>query len=123
ATADGVPAGVQPFPAGSLPTNLGWMGVSLPLAARGAGVDVFHAPNYKAPLWGVHPQAVTIHDVSYERRREWDAYRNDPVRRWFYRRGALAADRIITDSQFSKAEIVAAYFVVEDQIDVVPLAA
>jgi glycosyltransferase involved in cell wall biosynthesis len=107
----------------SLPTNLGWMAASLPLAARGAGLDVFHAPAYTAPLWGVHPQVLTIHDVSYERKPEWNPYRNDRLRRAFYRRAALAADRIITDSAFSRQEIVAAYGIADSRIDVVPLAA
>jgi glycosyltransferase involved in cell wall biosynthesis len=105
------------------PTNLGWMAASLPLSGRGADLDVFHAPAYTAPLWGVRPLVLTIHDVSYERRPEWNAYRNDPLRRRFYRRSALTADRIITDSRFSKEEIVAAYGIDAARIDVVPLAA
>lgn len=109
--------------AAPFPTNLGWMAASIPLAVMGARLDVFHAPAYTAPLWGVHPLVLTIHDVSYERRPEWNAYRNDPLRRLFYRRSALAADRIITDSTFSKEEIGAAYAVPPDRIDVVPLAA
>jgi glycosyltransferase involved in cell wall biosynthesis len=117
-----LPEGIRRHPAVSFPTNLGWMGVSLPFAVRRARVDVFHAPAYTAPLWGVHPQLLTIHDVSYERHPEWNAYRNDRFRRAFYRRGALAADRIVTDSAFSKSEIVAAYAIAADQIDVVPLA-
>jgi alpha-1,3-rhamnosyl/mannosyltransferase len=117
-----LPEGLSRRGALSFPTNLGWMAASLPLAVRGAGLDVFHAPAYTAPLWGVHPQLLTIHDVSYERRPQWNAYRNDRVRRAFYRRGALAADRIVTDSAFSKSEITAAYQIGGDRIDVVPLA-
>jgi glycosyltransferase involved in cell wall biosynthesis len=117
-----LPDGLSRRGAIPFPTNLGWMGASLPLACRGAGLDVFHAPAYTAPLWGVHPQLLTIHDVSYERHPEWNAYRNDRARRAFYRRGALAADRIVTDSAFSKSEIVAAYDIPADGINVVPLA-
>ena len=120
---DALPPGVTACPARSFPTNLGWMAASIPLAARGARLDVFHAPAYTAPLWGVHPQVLTIHDVSYERKPEWNAYRNDRARRYFYRRSALAADRIITDSRFSRAEITEAYGIPADRIDVVPLAA
>lgn len=120
---DALPPGLARRPAVSFPTNLGWMAASLPLAIRGAGLDVFHAPTYTAPLWGVHPQAVTIHDVSCERVPEWNAYKNDRARRWFYRRSALAADAVITDSQFSKDEIVAAYGVAPETIRVIPLAA
>jgi alpha-1,3-rhamnosyl/mannosyltransferase len=117
-----LPQGIARHPAVSFPTNLGWMALSLPLAVRGARLDVFHAPAYTAPLWGVHPQLLTIHDVSYERHPEWNAYRNDRFRRAFYRRGALAADRIVTDSAFSKSEIIAAYAIDANRIDVVPLA-
>jgi alpha-1,3-rhamnosyl/mannosyltransferase len=118
-----LPANVSVRPATRFPTNLGWTALSLPLAVRRAGLGVFHAPAYTAPLWGVHPQAVTIHDVSYERKPEWNAYRNDPFRRAFYRRAALAADIVITDSAFSRGEIGAAYGIPQDRIAVVPLAA
>ena len=118
-----LPPGIRRRAATAFPTNLGWMAVSLPLAARDAALDVYHAPAYTAPLWGVHPQVLTIHDVSYERRPEWNAYKNDPLRRLFYRRSAMAADRILTDSEFSKREIVAAYGIAASRIDVVPLAA
>jgi alpha-1,3-rhamnosyl/mannosyltransferase len=122
-SADAAPPGIEWTSAIPLPTNLGWMAASIPLAARRARLDVYHAPAYTAPLWGVHPLVLTIHDVSYERRPEWNAYRNDRVRRLFYRRSALVADRILTDSEFSRAEIVAAYGVPGSRIDVVPLAA
>ena len=116
----GAPSGTDAIP---FPTNLGWMLASMPLAARRAALDVYHAPAYTAPLWGVHPQVLTIHDVSYERRPEWNAYRNDPVRRLFYRTSARVADRIVTDSGFSRTEISLAYGIPEPRIDVVPLAA
>ena len=120
---DALPPSVIPYPARSFPTNLGWMAATIPLAARRARLDVYHAPAYTAPLWGVHPQVATIHDVSYERKPEWNAYRNDRVRRYFYKRSALSADRIITDSGFSREEITAAYGIPADRIAVVPLAA
>lgn len=122
-SADAAPPGIEWTSAISFPTNLGWMAASIPLAARRARLDVYHAPAYTAPLWGVHPLVLTIHDVSYERRPEWNAYRNDRFRRLFYRRSALVADRILTDSEFSRSEIVAAYGVAASRIDVVPLAA
>lgn len=118
-----LPAGVVQRAATSFPTNLGWMGASLPLAVRGAGLDVFHAPAYQAPLWGVRPLVLTIHDVSYARHPEWHPYKNDPFRRAFYRRSARTADWIVTDSEFSRREITAAYQIPADRISVVPLAA
>lgn len=119
-----LPPGVSSAPASaSLPTNVGWMISGLPRAARSAKVDIFHAPSYTAPLGGPRPLVLTIHDISYERHPEWYPYRRDPARRAFYRWSAGTADRIITDSEFSKQEIVAGYSLEADSISVVPLAA
>jgi glycosyltransferase involved in cell wall biosynthesis len=103
------------------PTNLGWTIVGLPIAARRAGVDVVHAPAYTAPVGIRTPVVVTIHDVSYERHPEWYPYRRDRLRRAFYRASARSATRVVTDSQFSAAEIHAAYAIPLDRIAVVPL--
>jgi glycosyltransferase involved in cell wall biosynthesis len=116
------PAGVRCVPGGaSLPSNLGWSLTGLPLGLRAAGCDVFHAPAYTAPLWGAGPLVVTVHDVSYARHPEWYPYRIDPVRQAFYRASARRADRILTDSSFSRDEIVAAFDIDPARIDVVPL--
>jgi glycosyltransferase involved in cell wall biosynthesis len=118
------PATMEHSTASSIaPTNLGWSAVGLPFAARRRHFDVFHAPAYTAPLWGVRPLVVTIHDVSYARRPEWSPHPGGvgAARQWFYRASARAATRIVTDSSFSKAEIVAAYAIAPDRIDVVPL--
>ena len=118
-----LPSGVRRGPAAhSLPTNAGWILTGLPRAARKARVDLLHAPAYTAPLAGPRPLVVTIHDVSYERRPEWYPYRRDPLRRAFYRASARAADRIITDSAFSRNEIAAGYGIDPASIAVVPLA-
>jgi len=64
---------------------------------------------------------VTIHDVSYARHPEWYPHHSDPIRRAFYRASARRADRVLTDSCFSRDEIVAAFGVDTTRIDVVPL--
>ena len=117
-----VPTGIGQWPARALlPTNLGWNLTTLPMAARRLPYDVFHAPAYGAPLWGVRPLVVTIHDVSYARVPQWYPHHSDPIRRSFYRASARRADRILTDSSFSRDEIVAAYGIDRARIDVVPL--
>ncbi len=105
----------------TIPTNLGWSLIDLPRAIRHERLDVFHAPAYTAPLRGTIPLVLTIHDVSYERHPEWYPYRRDAIRRWFYRRSARAADVIVTDSDFSRREIAAAYDLGPNHIRVVPL--
>lgn len=104
-----------------VPTNLGWTQVNLPVACRRARLDLFHGPAYTGPLWGVGPLVLTIHDVSYARRPEWYPYRRDRVRLAFYRQSARAADLVITDSNFSRNEIVAAYGIDAARIVVIPL--
>jgi glycosyltransferase involved in cell wall biosynthesis len=117
-----VPPGVRVAPARrSLPTNLGWSLTGLPASARGVRFDVFHAPAYTAPLVGLRPRVVTVHDVSYARQPRDYPYRRDPVRRWFYRASATLADAVITDSSFSRDEIAAAYGIDLSRIAVVPL--
>lgn len=119
-----VPAGIDRRSAApSLPTNLGWCATGLPLAAARERFDVFHAPAYTAPLWGARPLVVTIHDVSYARRPEWSPHPAGigMTRQWFYRRSAHRADRILTDSAFSKQEIIDVYGVSAERIDVIPL--
>jgi len=119
-----LPGGVEAAPAApSLPSNAGWMLTGLPIAAGRARLDLFHAPAYTVPVVSPRPLVVTIHDVSYERHPEWYPYRRDPVRRAFYRWCARAADRVITDSAFSRGEISAAYDIPPERIDVVALAA
>jgi glycosyltransferase involved in cell wall biosynthesis len=103
------------------PTNLGWSLVGLPQAARRADLDVLHAPAYTAPLWGTSPVVLTIHDVSYARHPDWYPYRRDAVRRAFYRRSAHRARLVLTDSEFSASEIIAAYGIPRERITVVPL--
>jgi glycosyltransferase involved in cell wall biosynthesis len=103
------------------PTNLGWAAVGLPRAARRAAVDLIHAPAYTAPLYAAVPTVLTIHDVSYERHPEWYPYRRDWLRRAFYRRSARSAIHVLTDSEFSRGEIAAAYDIPLDRITVAPL--
>ena len=103
------------------PTNVGWTIVGLPRAAARARVDLIHAPAYTAPLWAGVPVVLTIHDVSYARHPEWYPYRRDRLRRAFYRRSARAAAEILTDSEFSAAEIHAAYGIAPGRITVAPL--
>lgn len=119
-----VPAGVRQVPESwHPPTNLGWAAVGLPRAARRAAVDLIHAPAYTAPLGAAVPTVLTIHDVSYERHPEWYPYRRDWLRRAFYRRSARTAAHVLTDSEFSRSEIAAAYAIPVDRITVAPLGA
>jgi len=104
-----------------LPTNAGWTLMGLPQAMFRGRVDLLHAPSYTAPFWAPAPIVLTIHDVSYARHPEWFPYRRDALRRAFYRRSALSATTVVTDSTFSASEIHAAYGIPSERLVVVPL--
>ncbi len=114
--------GVEPAAAGwTLPTNPGWMTTGLPAVIRRVRPDVCHAPAYTAPVGAGCPVVLTVHDVSYARHPAWYPGRVDPLRRLFFRGSARRATRVLTDSTFSRDEIVAAYGIDPGRIDVVPL--
>lgn len=69
--------------------------------------DVLFAPAYTAPLTAPAPIAVTIHDVSFAAHPEWFAFREGWRRRTFTKWSARRARLVLTDSAFSRDEIVA----------------
>ena len=117
-----IPAGLERIPESAHPpSNAGWTLIGLPRTASRARVNVIHAPAYTAPFWAGVPVVLTIHDVSYETHPEWYPYRRDWLRRYFYRRSARAAARVLTVSAFSASEIMAAYGIPAARITVTPL--
>ena len=81
--------------------------IELPRILRKHGVDVLHAPHFNMPLWSARPTVVTIHDVIYL------AFPSDlpsPVGRLYYRAMMQAAvrraRRVLTDSEFSRQDII-----------------
>src|SRR4029434_9085847 len=108
--AGAIPPGVeQVSESAHPPSNAGWTLIGLPRTAARARVQLLHAPSYTAPFWAGVPVVLTIHDVSYELHPEWYPYRRDPLRRYFYRRSAKTAARVLTVSAFSAAEVSRAY--------------
>jgi glycosyltransferase involved in cell wall biosynthesis len=82
-----------------------WEQMTLPRAVAAVKADILFAPGYTAPLSVTAPLVLTIHDVSYFAHPEWFSFREGTRRRWLTAWSARRARRIITDSQFSKAEI------------------
>jgi glycosyltransferase involved in cell wall biosynthesis len=94
--------------------------VEIPMILRQYHVDLLHAPHFLLPIMQVCPSVVTIHDVIYL------ACKGDlpsQVGRLYYRAMmALAvrlAKRIITDSEFSKQDIVRYFNVDPAKIEVI----
>ena len=101
--------------------NLIWTNVSLRQAIAKQHIDVFHAPGYTRPLGLRIPSVVTLHDVCYEAAPQWYPYKLSSARRLWYRRSAVGADAILTDSEFSRREILRVYNVSPDKVHAVYL--
>jgi glycosyltransferase involved in cell wall biosynthesis len=99
--------------------RLWWEQRLLPRVARRDHLDVFFAPGYTAPLFLRCRRVVTIHDVSFAAHPEWFGWREGLRRRVMSRRAAAAADAVITDSQFSRREIVERLGAPEGRVHVV----
>ena len=82
-----------------------WEQVTLPRAVAAVKPDVFFAPGYTAPLTVAAPLVLTIHDLSFFAHREWFSFREGARRRLLTAWSARRAKAIVTDSEFSKAEI------------------
>src|SRR5256885_13429605 len=108
------------------PNGLG-IQVMLVQQLRRDGVDLFHSMGFFLPLRWRGPKVVTIHDMNvYTHAREW--LRGRTVLRWIDLAlqtplSVRAADRVITDSEFSRAEIERHLRSAKGKVSVIPLAA
>ena len=98
-----------------------WEQFALPGALRRERPDVFFAPGYTAPLTVASPLVVTIHDVSFFAHPEWFSFREGLRRRLLTAWSARRARRVITDTEFSRAEIRRHIGIPDDRTRVIPL--
>lgn len=97
--------------------------LTFPLACRSASVHLAHVPYFASPLFPTVPTVVTIHDLIPLL---LPAYRSSILVRLYTSLVAAAArraERIITDSQSSQADIVKHLHVPADRVHVIYLAA
>jgi glycosyltransferase involved in cell wall biosynthesis len=83
-----------------------WEQFTLPRALSAERPDVLFAPGYTAPLTVAIPVVLTVHDVSFFAHPEWFSSREGMRRRLLTAWSARRARKVITDSEFSRAEIV-----------------
>ena len=98
-----------------------WQQVRLPLALVRSGADVLHSPAGPAPGFTLTPKVTTIHDLTPI---DFTPDRPDVVR-WFrnIRRSAHSARRVVTPSEFIKADLMKRLDLPASKIDVVGWAA
>jgi glycosyltransferase involved in cell wall biosynthesis len=83
-----------------------WQQWDLARALRRDKPDVVFAPGYTAPLSAPAPTVLTVHDVSYFDHPEWFSAREGWRLRTLTRLSAQRARLVLTDSEFSRQQIV-----------------
>jgi glycosyltransferase involved in cell wall biosynthesis len=104
---DVVPAGVEPFvlPARSRVERLGW---SLPRALNALRPRLAHFQYVIPPLYR-GPAVVMVHDLSFERMPQLMGYQDRLALRTLVPLSVRRADRVLTVSEWSRADIVDCY--------------
>jgi glycosyltransferase involved in cell wall biosynthesis len=92
---------------GAADSGTWWEQVHLARALRRDRPDVLFAPAYTAPLVPGVPVVLTIHDVSFLAHPEWFPARTRWRQRILTTLCARRARHVLTDSEFSRGEIVA----------------
>ncbi len=93
----------------------------LPVLAARAGVTLVHSMASTAPLWGPFRRVVTVHDLIYARFPDAHPGLRDRGMRVLVPAAARRSDRVIADSQSTRADLLELTRVPAERIDVVPL--
>ena len=95
----------------------------LPRLLREAQPDLVHYTNFLGPFYDSHPYVVTIHDMSLQRLAGYHPIAKRVYTKRLIPRVARRARLIITNSEYSKWDIVKYLGIPESRIRVTPLAA
>jgi glycosyltransferase involved in cell wall biosynthesis len=118
ATVDALGAVEHQVPGGA---GTRWEQFALMKAANRDRLDVLFAPAYTAPLGVRCPLVLTIHDVAFLAHPEWFRPRERLRRAWLTRRAASRARLVLTDSEFSRREILRVTHLGPDRLRVILL--
>lgn len=95
----------------------------LPRLAEAHGVDLLHSLGYVGPLRPGRAHVVTVHDLIYVGFGPHMPRSKRIALRTFVRASARRADRVITDSGSSRAQLIADIGLLDRCVEVIPLAA
>jgi glycosyltransferase involved in cell wall biosynthesis len=96
-----------------------WEQVCLPWACRSRGIDVLWSPSYTAPFVAGTARAVVVHDISFDMP---EAGNRHAALSFVSRHAARRATLVLTDSEFSKREMLTRWTLDGGRVRVIPLA-
>lgn len=103
-------------------SNAAWSNISLPFYLAKEKIDLYHSPFFTLPLLKTCKMILTVHDVIFEVNPAWFPVKNLLSFKLFTRTALRTADKIITDSQASKNDLVRFFSCPAEKIVVIPLA-
>jgi glycosyltransferase involved in cell wall biosynthesis len=92
--------------------------IRLPWLLTQYRADIVHSLSYVTPLRTKIPSIVTIHDLNYKAFGDLMPLSKRLALTFFVRQSAIHANQIITDSHFSRQEILAAYKISPQKVHV-----
>ena len=95
------------------------IGINIPIFEFQDRLDIFHS-QYISPLFSFAKDIVTIHDILYETHPQFFSSLFVLRSRVFIRISAQRSKKILTDSLFSKSQLVDIYKIPEQKIEVIP---
>lgn len=98
-----------------------WEQLVLPRLIRKVRANVLFAPAYTAPLACSIPIVLTVHDVSFIAHPEWFSWREGFRRRVITTASARRAARVLTESDFTKREVIRHLGLDQSRVDVIYL--
>jgi len=96
--------------------------IGLPLALRRSSLDLLHV-QYFLPPFTRCPTVVTVHDISFAARPELFTLRDQILLNALVPPALRRATRVITDTEYTRRDMVSIYQLDPARIDVIPLAA
>lgn len=120
-----VPPSVDVHRVRSRPGHLGkvlFEQIAFPRACRAVGATIAHVPYWGPPLHAPLPLVVTVHDIITLRQREYRRGAGARLYNALVSAGAREADHVITDSHFSRQEIVEHLGIPEGRVQAIYLA-
>ncbi len=83
--------------------------------------DILIASNYTLPVFSPYTSVLIEYDISFISHPEWFPGRETKKKRWLVQRSLKKADRIVTGSDFSKAEILKYFHISPQKVKVILL--